>query len=110
MPKEILSNQHTILVWDNNDFGEEAKVFTHITNGIAIQREKEDDVILNLNVPKSQSKSLCTLPCEILSYVVGKKQSPDLHSLDLSKQSLDLSLIRPRRKSLHHCSRVCRKM
>ena len=83
VPKEILSNRHTILVlvWDNDDFGEKAKVSTHITNGIAIQREREDDVIPNLSVPKSQSKSLGTPSCEILPYVVGKKQSPDLHSI-----------------------------
>lgn len=54
---------------------------THITNGIAIKRKREDDVITNLNVPKSESKSLSTPPCEILPYVVGKKQSLDLHSI-----------------------------
>jgi hypothetical protein len=81
VPKEILPNRHTILVWDNDDFGEEAKVSTHITNGIAIQEEREDDVIPNVNVPKSQAKSLPTPHSEILPYVIGKKKSPNLKSI-----------------------------
>lgn len=81
VPKEILPNRHTILVWDNDDFGEEAKVSTHVTNGIAIQEEREDDVIPIVNVPKSQAKSLPTPHAEIPPYVIGKKKSPNLQSI-----------------------------
>lgn len=77
LPKEILPNRHTILVWDNHDFGE-AKVSTHITNGIAIQEDGKDDVIPVRNIPKSQAKSLPTPQSEILPYVIGKKKSPHL--------------------------------
>jgi hypothetical protein len=41
IPREILPGHHTILVWDNDDFAEETKISTHITNGIAIQEEKK---------------------------------------------------------------------
>ena len=73
VPKEILLKKQRS--------GEETKVSTHITNDITIQREREDDLIPNPNVSKSQSKSLCTHPCEILPYAVGKKQSTSLRSI-----------------------------
>ena len=96
--KEILPNRHTILVWDNDDFGEEAKVSTHITNGIAIQEEREDDVIPNVNVQKSQAKSLPTPRSEILPCVVGKKNLlPAIYFL----------FHRPGRKGIRRCATVC---
>jgi hypothetical protein len=90
VPKEILPNRHTILVWDNDDFGEEAKVSTHITNGIAIQEERNDDFTPTVSMKKSRDKSLPAPQTEIPPYVIGKKQTPNLKaicgSLDLEER------------------------
>ena len=40
LPIGLETNSHTILVWDNADFGKEAKTSTHVTNGIAIQKKE----------------------------------------------------------------------
>ena len=42
VPKEILPNKHTTLIWDNDDFQEESKSSTHLTNGIVVQRASNE--------------------------------------------------------------------
>ena len=83
VPKEILPNRHTILVWNNDGFGEESKVSTHITNGMAIQEEEErsDHATPTPGISKSRDKSLPAPHTEIPTYVIGKKQSPNLKTI-----------------------------
>lgn len=37
IPKGFIAEQHVNVVYDNIDFGEEARKQTHVTNGIIIQ-------------------------------------------------------------------------
>lgn len=75
VPKEILPNKHTTQIWDNDDFQEESKSSTHITNGIVVQRALNED-LLTIRIPpliKTRRKSL-DHPCsELMSYSLGKK-------------------------------------
>lgn len=78
VPKEILPNKHTTLIWDNDDFQEESKSSTHITNGIAVQRALNEDVITIPPLVKTRRKSLDDPCCELMPYSIGKKKSIDV--------------------------------
>jgi hypothetical protein len=75
VPKEILPNKHTTLILDNDDFQEESKSSTHITNGIAEQRALNEDVITIPPLVKTRRKSLDDPCCESMPYSIGKKKS-----------------------------------
>ena len=78
VPKEILPNKHTTLIWDNDDFQEESKSSTHITNGIVVQRALNEDLVTIPPLIKTRRKSL-DHPCsELMPYSLGKKKSIDV--------------------------------
>ena len=81
IPKKILPNRHAILVWDNDDFAEEAEISTRITEGITIQKESTDHIISNIAVPRSRRKSFKAPDNEIPLYFIDKKKPPDLKSI-----------------------------
>ncbi len=80
VPKEILPGKNSILIWDNDDFKEEARASTHITNGIIVQKVHADDKISVPSIPKSRQKALPNPQDKILPFTIGKKKSLDIKS------------------------------
>lgn len=92
LPIGLETNSHTILVWDNADFGEEAKTSTHITNGIAIQQKETNSSFPNqsakIEIQKSQKKTLSAPETKIPPFFMGKRKSPNFVE-SLREKSID---------------------
>ena len=83
VPRNIVPDIPTTLVWDNNDFSEETlsgKGTTHVANGIIIQNRSLVDPVLRrekVTVPKSTHSSVPPPTTMIEPFILEKKKSPD---------------------------------
>ena len=84
LPPDIQPGKHTILVYDNNDFGEETltgRGTTHNTNGIVVQRssgfgEERPQQVDRPSVKRTRERSVLPPPVDIAKYYGGKKEGP----------------------------------
>ena len=77
IPKDIVKNKFTCLVFDNDDFAEDSRNQTHVLGGIAIQRESEAfESVVQPPMIKKGRRSLQAPPSIILPYHLGKKKTP----------------------------------
>ena len=77
IPKDIVKNKFTCLVFDNDDFAEDSRNQTHVLGGIAIQRESEAfESVVQPPMIKKGRRSLQAPPSIILPYHLGKKTTP----------------------------------
>ena len=96
VPRDAVPSVWTTIVADNADFGEEAKMQTHITNMIMIQRDEtqKENEVPEVNTKRSGRKSIKAPPSDIGNYSLGKKKSPSFRDvsthISLSKASHDL--------------------
>lgn len=83
VPRDAMPGVWTTIVADNADFGEEAKMQTHITNMIMIQKDdaQKENEIPELNTKRSGRKSIKAPPSDIGNYSLGKKKSPSFRDV-----------------------------
>ncbi len=83
--RDMVKNQPTVLVFDNQDYNEETKSGkgqTHIAAGIAVQRQQSQPDRREPEENISKRKRSLTLKEERLpAHHMGKKQSLDIHHL-----------------------------
>ncbi|XP_028408500.1 uncharacterized protein LOC114531056 [Dendronephthya gigantea] len=78
IPKGFVAERHVNVVYDNIDFGEEAKKQTHVTNGIIIQQvtsENNDDDNIETTVIKKTQRSLKMPDVTLKPYSIGVKKT-----------------------------------
>ena len=79
IPKGFVAERHVNVVYDNIDFGEEAKKQTHVTNGIIIQHVSSQNVEDNNTetvVIKKTQRSLKVPDITLKPYSIGVKKTP----------------------------------
>lgn len=77
IPKDIVKNKFTCLVFDNDDFPEDSRNQTHVLGGIAIQRESAiSESVVQPPKRKKGRRSLQAPPTILLPYNLGKKKTP----------------------------------
>ena len=83
LPRNIVNDVFTCLVWDNNDFREETpsgKGTTHVTNGIAIQRNHGTQDLRQKAAVSKKIRTVAAPPVDILPYFSKCKGEPALQS------------------------------
>ena len=83
VPRDAMPGVWTTIVADNADFGEEAKMQTHITNMIMIQKGEahKENESSEINTKRSGRKSIKAPPSNIGNYSLGKKKSPSFRDV-----------------------------
>lgn len=79
IPKGFVAERHVNVVYDNIDFGEEAKKQTHVTNGIIIQQitsQNNDGNNTETTVIKKTQRSLKVPDSSLKPYSIGVKKTP----------------------------------
>ena len=79
IPKGFIAERHVNVVYDNIDFGEEARKQTHVTNGIIIQQvtsQNNYDDNIETTVIKKTQRSLKMPDITLKPYSIGVKKTP----------------------------------
>ena len=100
LPPSIQPGKHTILIYDNNDFGEETltgRGTTHNTNGIVVQRgsglgKERPQQVDRPSVKRTRERSVLPPPVDIAKYYGGKKEGPKAFGTAISLQASSYAL------------------